>query len=182
MPAPTAPIEKVRLSYLDNLKVWLTFLVVAHHVAQAYGPTGGAWPVSEPMRSPYLAPFITINAMFFMGLFFFISGYFTPGSYQRKGFRPFVTDRLLRLGIPSFLLLLILFLITRQPSFGPMWYAMDLLALSILYAALRARSQEKPPSVRGEQRAPHTYERRGLTLHRSPQPGHRCCAGLVSHR
>ncbi|MGC4044978.1 MAG: acyltransferase family protein [Armatimonas sp.] len=75
-------------SYLDNLKVWLTFLVVAHHVAQAYGPTGGAWPVSEPMRSPYLAPFITINAMFFMGLFFFISRLLYPGAYQRKGFRP----------------------------------------------------------------------------------------------
>ncbi|MGC4044977.1 MAG: hypothetical protein QM758_14395 [Armatimonas sp.] len=74
-----------------------------------------------------------------------------------------MTDRLLRLGIPSFLLLLILFLITRQPSFGPMWYAMDLLALSILYAALRARNQEKPPSVERAD-APHTLTNVGVLL------------------
>ncbi len=35
-----------------------------------------------------------------MGLFFLISGYFTPGSYDRKGPRRFFKDRLLRLGIP----------------------------------------------------------------------------------
>jgi surface polysaccharide O-acyltransferase-like enzyme len=35
-----------------------------------------------------------------MGLFFLISGYFTPGSFNRKGPRRFFKDRLLRLGIP----------------------------------------------------------------------------------
>jgi glucan biosynthesis protein C len=30
-----------RLYYLDNLRVSLTALVIAHHVGQAYGPTGG---------------------------------------------------------------------------------------------------------------------------------------------
>ena len=37
---------------------------------------------------------------FSMGLFFLISGYFTVGSYDRKGPRQFFKDRLLRLGIP----------------------------------------------------------------------------------
>jgi hypothetical protein len=32
-----------RLFYLDNLRVMLTVLVIAHHVGQAYGPTGGEW-------------------------------------------------------------------------------------------------------------------------------------------
>ncbi len=31
-----------RQYYLDNLKVWLTVLVIFHHAGQAYG-TGGGW-------------------------------------------------------------------------------------------------------------------------------------------
>jgi peptidoglycan/LPS O-acetylase OafA/YrhL len=34
-----------RLFYLDTLRIVLTILVIAHHVGQAYGPTGGYWPV-----------------------------------------------------------------------------------------------------------------------------------------
>jgi fucose 4-O-acetylase-like acetyltransferase len=32
-----------------------------------------------------------------MGFFFLISGYFTPGSFERKGLRSFLKDRLIRL-------------------------------------------------------------------------------------
>ncbi len=35
-----------------------------------------------------------------MGCLFLISGYFTPGSYDRKGPKRFPKDRLLHLGIP----------------------------------------------------------------------------------
>ena len=39
-----------RLYFLDYLRVALTMLVIAHHVAQTYGPTGGDWPVKgEPV-------------------------------------------------------------------------------------------------------------------------------------
>ncbi|HOG46891.1 MAG TPA: hypothetical protein PLJ35_03290 [Anaerolineae bacterium] len=44
-----------RLYYLDNLRVALTVLVIAHHVGQAYGPTGGYWPVQEVARAPLCA-------------------------------------------------------------------------------------------------------------------------------
>ena len=37
-----------------------------------------------------------------MGLFFMIAGCFTPGSYDRKGHRRFLKERLLRLGIADF--------------------------------------------------------------------------------
>lgn len=30
-----------RLTYLDNLKIFLVMLVIIHHVGQAYGQTGG---------------------------------------------------------------------------------------------------------------------------------------------
>jgi surface polysaccharide O-acyltransferase-like enzyme len=48
----------------------------------------------------YPWPFFAVNAAFFMGLFFFISGYLLPAAYDRKGARQFLIDRFKRLGIP----------------------------------------------------------------------------------
>jgi fucose 4-O-acetylase-like acetyltransferase len=73
-----------RLHYLDHLKVVLTVLVIAHHASQAYAPLSGDWLISNPTKSAALMPFQTVNAAFFMGLFFLISGYFVPGAYDRK--------------------------------------------------------------------------------------------------
>jgi len=91
---------KARVVYLDKLKVALTVLVIAHHAGQAYGPTGGQWPIFSPERSALLGPFFAVNAAFFMGLFFLISGYFVPRAYDRKGATAFLKDRFRRLGIP----------------------------------------------------------------------------------
>ena len=93
-----------RIVYLDNLRIALTILVIAHHVGQAYGPTGGYWPVQEAARAAVLGPFFTVNRSFFMSLFFMISGYFMVSAYKRHGFRAFVLSRLVRLGIPCNLL------------------------------------------------------------------------------
>ena len=97
------PCAATRLAFLDTLKVGLTILVIAHHAGQAYGPTGGAWPIFSPERSPLLGPFFGVNAAFFMGLFFLISGYFLPPALDRKGVVPFLKDRFRRLGIPILL-------------------------------------------------------------------------------
>ena len=43
-----------RLFSIDNLRVALTILVIAHHVGQAYGRTGGFWPVQEAARAAIL--------------------------------------------------------------------------------------------------------------------------------
>src|ERR687886_1628229 len=94
------PLAANRLGYLDSLKLLLTTLVIAHHVGQAYGPTGGRWPIFEPERAAILGPFFAVNAAFFMGLFFFISAYFVPASFDRQGAAAFVRGRLLRLGLP----------------------------------------------------------------------------------
>ena len=92
---------KSRLYYLDNLKIFLIFLVIIHHVGQAYGTTGGVWLYSYPGdRAQSLGLLFLFNASFFMGLFFFISGYFFPASFDRHGARKFVTDKLIRFGIP----------------------------------------------------------------------------------
>ena len=89
-----------RVFYLDSLRVVLTILVIAHHVGQAYGPTGGYWPVQEAARAAILGPFFTVNSSFFMSLFFMISGYFMVGAYQRNGSVTFIRGRLVRLGVP----------------------------------------------------------------------------------
>jgi glucan biosynthesis protein C len=89
-----------RLYFLDNLRIALTILVIAHHVGQAYGPTGGSWPIQEAARARLLGPFFTVNRSFFMSLFFMISGYLMVMSYDRTGPGAFLRSRLLRLGVP----------------------------------------------------------------------------------
>ena len=87
----TPPIQsplsvKQRLDYLDNLKVALTCLVVAHHAGQPYGGSGGFW-YFQPQNGPQieLGRFFAVNAGFFMSLFFLISAYFLPSSLSKKG-------------------------------------------------------------------------------------------------
>lgn len=90
-----------RLLFIDNLRILLCILVIAHHAGQAYGP-GGWWYFTEPKddRARVLGLFFVINRSFFMSLFFMVSGYFMPASFDRKGAARFVKDRLWRLGMP----------------------------------------------------------------------------------
>ena len=76
-----------RLFYLDNLKVCLTVLVIFHHAGQAYGDGGGwAYQPSNPAEfMPWIWHFFSTNAAFFMGLYFLISGYFVPSSFDKQG-------------------------------------------------------------------------------------------------
>jgi fucose 4-O-acetylase-like acetyltransferase len=88
------------LVFVDVLRVALIVLVVAHHAAQPYGPTGGEWPVTDPASSELLGPFFAVNAAFFMSLLFLLAGYFVPRSYNRKGAGQFLKDRWMRIGVP----------------------------------------------------------------------------------
>jgi len=99
------PPHPRRLEYLDALKVALIVLVIAHHAGQAFGPTGGAWPIYNDERAPILDKFFTINAAFFMGLFFLISAYFVPASFEHKGPVKYLKERFVRLGTPLGVLL-----------------------------------------------------------------------------
>ncbi|WP_406673011.1 acyltransferase family protein [Nonomuraea sp. N2-4H] len=159
--ATTTPdtTRTLRLYAIDNLRIVLTVLVVAHHVAVTYG-TIPVWYYLEPARDStggLLDLLVVVNQAFFMGFFFLISGYFTPGSHARKGGRGFVRDRLIRLGIPLLVFLLLLrpivtagvyadldglpywqfYLLSWDP--GPMWFAEVLIVFALLYAAWRAR-------------------------------------------
>lgn len=93
-----------RTDFIDRLRVVLTALVIAHHTAITYGGSG-SWfyrEVTDGGRpsSLFLTLFCAVNQSFFMGMFFLLAGYFTPGSLQRKGAARFLMDRGLRLGVP----------------------------------------------------------------------------------
>jgi glucan biosynthesis protein C len=92
-----------RLLHLDNLRIYLTILVILHHAAIAYGGAG-SWGIIDPAVDEISPIFLTIfnalNQSYFMTAFFLLAGYFTPRSLEKKGARSFLSDRLLRLGIP----------------------------------------------------------------------------------
>lgn len=125
--------KEKRLYFLDNLKVFLTVLVITHHAGQAYGPTGGDWPIFNDTRAAILGPFFTINASFFMGLFFLISGYFVPASFERKGSRIFLKDRFILLGVPILLSIPLFILATGTAQVGHLWFLEHLLLYAVLY-------------------------------------------------
>jgi glucans biosynthesis protein C len=97
---------------LDNLRSFLTALVIVHHTAIAYGGSGG-WEFKSccfPAFSLALTAFNAINQTFFMGLFFFLSGTFTRRAMIRdpRSNSSLIRSRLLRLGVPTVLSTLLL--------------------------------------------------------------------------
>ena len=97
---PSATTEPGRIGYVDAVRVILILLVVAHHSVESYV---AAHPPEIPLPDPPLAGgavFLWVNAAFFMGLFFFLAGYFTSSAFDRKGAPVFLADRGLRLGLP----------------------------------------------------------------------------------
>lgn len=135
----TDAMKAQRDHYLDNLKVFLTILVIFHHAGQAYGD-GGAWaytPSNPAETMPWIWHFFSTNAAFFMGLYFFISGYFVPLSYDRQGFRQFVGRKLLRLGVPLVAMGCLLSLMCGKFEIAHMWFVESLLLFCILYALWR---------------------------------------------
>lgn len=91
-------MKKKRLWYIENLRVALMILVVLQHAVRAYGSV--VWWFVDDAKAPLLERFTAVNSSFFMSLFFFISFYFMPSSYDRKGFWQFHKDRFLRLFVP----------------------------------------------------------------------------------
>ncbi|HYH04285.1 MAG TPA: acyltransferase family protein [Bacillota bacterium] len=110
---PTATQPTHRMYFLDNLRVFLAILVIAHHAAITYGASG-SWYYYERSESMVLnlllSFFVAVNQFYFMGLFFFIAGFFTPGAYDRKAGVRFWRDKLLHLGVP-----LAVFVFTLNP-------------------------------------------------------------------
>lgn len=155
-----------RIYYLDRIKILLCLLVIGLHTNIAYGGAG-SWYYNEEVNSPITNILFTIyNAVcqsFFMGLFFFISAYFTVPSYNKKGCKNFLKDRFVRLFIPLCIFYFILnptteyfvdkavrgnqssyfqYLLAsiinfRHIGFGPLWFVEALILFSIGYVLYR---------------------------------------------
>jgi len=160
---PSATKITSHFYFLDNLRVVLIMLVIAHHVGQAYGPTGGWWPIQETERSAVLGPFFTVNRSFFMSLFFMISGYFTVMSVDKKGPRAFLKERFLRLGLPvlSFGLIMIplqLFVFETGSAWpvdmAHLWFLEHLLIFSAVYALWRMISKKSNNGKKSQANTP----------------------------
>ena len=93
--------------------------------------------------------FTTMNQFYFMAPFYLISAYFCPRSLDRKGFRKFVVDKLVRLGgawllwtmLLAPLMQLMVNAYAGQPlgwayDQGPTWFVLWLLNFSVVYAAI----------------------------------------------
>ncbi len=113
--------KTTRLFSLDNLKVLFVLLVIFYHAAVTYGVVGWCYyiaalnennPTNE-LNSLFFMVLTIIGAFFqasLMGLFFLLGGYFTPGSYDRKGAQTYWKSRLIRLGTP-----LVLYIVLIDP-------------------------------------------------------------------
>ncbi|HXZ17124.1 MAG TPA: acyltransferase, partial [Roseiarcus sp.] len=148
---------------LDALRASVTLLVLFHHAAITYGASGD-WYYTEVrpgsgLSSQLMSLFTGFNQAFFMGLFFLLAGYFTPGAVKRRGAAAFMRERALRLGLPLIVYFLILSPATmalaataRGRNFftalvynwthgrmepGPLWFCEALLIFAALYLAMR---------------------------------------------
>ena len=148
----------------------MIILVVSMHAADTYSPLGNWYFVDrKPLSTTMLLTFAAWQMYlqsFFIGLLFFIAGFFVPGSFNRKGPWLFVRDRSYRLGLPVLFYMFVLGPITeyfcahswnstiptsfanewvkhiRNGQFlqenGPLWFCLALLIFSLGYVARRA--------------------------------------------
>ncbi|MEW6181859.1 MAG: acyltransferase family protein [Bacillota bacterium] len=160
-----------RLLYINNLRIVLIILIIMLHTAITYGASG-SWYYSEPATDMVpvvlLTLFCAVVQSFALGLFFMLSGYFTPGSYSRKGAGAYLRDRFIRLGIPLVvyyfminpLIVYILYVRCMGKSIpfenffgsGPLWFVETLLLFALgyyLWRRLRRAESRERKSPRG---------------------------------
>jgi len=176
---PAASAEAVqakattRLLFVDNIRVFLTILVILHHTMIIYAGSG-SFLYTEGRQDTITSVignwYCAVDQAYFMSLFLLISAYFIPGSYDRKGSGRFVKDRLIRLGIPLIIYSWIISPLTwvvingvtqgqTKPwlnylpgvsdaviGAGPLWFVEVLLIFTLVYALWRRFFQPNPPA------------------------------------
>jgi len=154
----------------------MILFVLSMHAAVTYSGRGG-WYYTEPsdLSRTTLILFTFYQSYlqsFFMGLLFFLAGYFVPKAYDTKGTSKFLKDRAVRLGVPTLLYIFIIGPLTEyyvsfswhpdpiDRSFlqeytnyilrfrfpggtGPLWFCATLLIFCAGYALLKSFSPKK---------------------------------------
>lgn len=89
-----------RLDHLDSVRSFALLLGIAFHTALSFMPIFIGWAVMDISTSDQIPSFILVAHSFRMPLFFLIAGYFSHMTLHKKGIKPFVQSRLIRVGIP----------------------------------------------------------------------------------
>lgn len=173
---PSASPATTRLLFIDNLRWVMILLVVSMHASVTYNNLG-QWYYNEPthlnrFEEGFIITYEIFLQTFFMGILFFVAGYFVPGAYDRKGLRSFLQDRAFRLGWPTLLFMFVLAPVTGylasyrraagEPfrtflreyaryithgqfiyGVGPLWFCVTLLVFCIIYAGRRVLALQK---------------------------------------
>lgn len=167
---------KGRYQYIDNLKLCMIVLVVLVHLSVTYSGIGDwYWMDLHPLDTfctVLFGWFQSFTQAYFMGILFFVSGFFVVRSYDKKGAKKFLLDRFKRLGIPTLIYMWVIHPFTiyvimgstwERPSFmayythyigslkfvgssGPLWFAFALLIFNIIYCVIRCVTKNKPVS------------------------------------
>lgn len=195
---PPKPPKKRNTVYLTNLKTFLTVIVVVFHVSGYWSKAGynllflGELPWGKgpdffktnavaDEGGVALRAYLTIAVFFewmtqsyFMSAFFMISAFFCPKSYNRKGFKSYIVDKLVRLGGPYLLYCFILgpvneAIVTAHVSHvngqkqefewvfqkGVTWFILWLLNLSVVYGLYELVKQRLFPKLKFTIPMPH---------------------------
>src|SRR6476659_10387857 len=91
-----APKVKARNLSLDRARTFLTLVVLLHHAVIPYT----YYVHTDPKEFFGFDMIVLATDSFFMAMFFFLSGLFVWPGIARKGPLNYLSDRLLRLGLP----------------------------------------------------------------------------------
>lgn len=159
---------------LSNLRAIVIIIVLAFHSVLAYLASlppqpfafdtapyrWQATPIIDTARWFGFDLFCAWQDVSLMSLMFFLSGVFVPMSLKRKGARSFLSDRLLRIGLPLAIVVAVVIPVAYYPAYavtaadpsvaafwqhwralpfwalGPQWFLVQLLLLNALAAVL----------------------------------------------
>ena len=152
--------------WVDNVRVLVIAGVIVVHTATGYIVDIAGWYYDdERTTSEFWSTLVTIpaffGAVFALGPLFLLAGWFSARSIARRGPAGFAGSRLLRLGVPIVVYVLVIQPLTdylgnirsEKGSFARylgttevsvMWFAAALLAFSIVYAACDVVRPRRP--------------------------------------
>ncbi len=146
----------------------MVILVLTMHATDTYSPFGNWYYTDRDDPSlgtiAFFAIYQSVLQAFFMGLLFFVSGYFTMQAWGRRSARAFIRGRFVRLGIPTLLYMLLIGPLTQYfmshtwgtggfahqwlthlkdgewlSETGPMWFCAVLFIFSLAFVLVQTR-------------------------------------------
>ncbi|MFL5297298.1 MAG: acyltransferase family protein [Phenylobacterium sp.] len=98
MTSSTSAVE--RLHGLDAVRGYALLLGVVFHATMSFISGHPIWVVTDAHRTPALGAVFFAAHTFRMTTFFLIAGFFARMSFEKRGARGFILERLKRIGVP----------------------------------------------------------------------------------